>query len=67
MELKAGERAKPPLNLIEISPVDIYSGDPFCNCAVDLFQAVAARYSQHSDTLGKTSVKSVLEEFRQGR
>jgi hypothetical protein len=30
-----------------------------------LFQAVAARYPQHGDTLRKTAIESALEKFRQ--
>jgi predicted helicase len=30
-----------------------------------LFQAVAARDPQHSDTLRKTAIESALEKFRQ--
>src|SRR5437016_6072682 len=67
VEFQAGERAEPPLDLVEIPLVDIYSDDPLCGCAVDLFQAVATRYSQHCDTPRKTAIESTLEEFRQDR
>ena len=67
VEFETGERAKPSLDLVEIPLIEIYSDDPLCGCAVDLFQAVATRYPQYRNTLRKTAIESAAEEFRQDR
>lgn len=63
VEFQAGERAEPPLDLIEIPLIDIHANDPLYCCAVDLFEAVATRYSEHGDTLRKAAIEGALEEF----
>jgi len=65
VEFQAAERGEPSLDLVKVALVDIHSNDPLGGCAVDSFQAVAARDPQHCDTLRKTAIESILEEFRQ--
>src|SRR5204863_1360821 len=38
------EGAEPSPDIVEVPLIDIHSNDPLCSCAVDLFEAVAARH-----------------------
>jgi hypothetical protein len=67
VEFEARKSAKPSLDFVEITLIDIHSNDPLRGRTVDLFQAVAARYPQYGDTLRRTAIESTLEEFRQDR
>src|SRR6185437_13156948 len=67
VEFQAGKRAEPSPHFIEILRVDIHSDDPLCGCVVYLLQAIAARYSKHSDAFRTAAVESALEKLRQCR
>jgi hypothetical protein len=67
VEFQAGKPAEPSLDFVQVPLIDIHSNHPLCNCGVNLFQTVAARYPQHCDTFWKTKIESALEEFSQRR
>jgi hypothetical protein len=64
VQLETGESSKPLLNSVEVLLVDIYSDNSLCDGGVDMFQTVAARYSQYGYALWKTVVKRIFEQVR---